>query len=114
MGRAKRERRRRVALLPDGLEWWMPQQGREIQGTVTRVLTVRDEWQHDRHAVLVVRFDGFPMERAIPDCARARAVAQGVKVGTRVLLDYRGWQPSANGRMFRDLRIHIGAIPEDD
>ena len=112
MGRSKRERRRRVAQLPDGLEWWIPQQGREIQGTITRVLMVRDEWRRERHAVLVIRFDGQPLERAIPDCARARAIAQAVKIGTRVLMEYRGWQPSRGGRMFRDLRIHVGSVPE--
>lgn len=112
MGRSKRERRRRVAQLPDGIEWWTPAPGREAQGTITRVLTIRDEWQRDRHAVLVVRFDGYPGERALPDCVRARAIAQAVKVGTRVLIEYRGWQPSKAGRMFRDLRIHVGSVPE--
>ena len=111
MGRSKRERRGRVAKLPDGIEWWLPRPGVEAQGRIERILRVRDEWDRDQHALLVLALDGRPGLVAVPDCVRARSIAQAAPIGTRIMVEYRGWQPGRGGRMMRDLRIHVGRTP---
>lgn len=109
---SKRARRRDIALLPEGVEWWFALPDREIRGTVTRLLMVRDEWGRDRHPVMVVRPDGADRELAIPDCVRSRAIAQVSPIGMRVLVRSAGWVRDAASRSHRDLRIHLARPTE--
>lgn len=111
MVNSKRRRKGRVARLPDGLKWWIPRPGVEMTGTVVRLETVRDPWGRGPHPVIVFWPDGALGPVAITDCIRARSIAQTVQPGARLLVTYHGWQPGRDGRMMRDIRIHVGRQP---
>ena len=109
---SKRKRRRQVAMLPPGVRWWIPRQGAGLVGVVDRIIIVPDEWGAEKHAVIVLAVDGYDHLLAIPDCVRARAISQAVTLGSHLMIESRGWQPQRNGRMMRDIRIHVGRVPE--
>ena len=94
------------------MRWWIPRTGAALVGEVEEIRILHDEWGSESHAVIVLRCDGYDDLMAIPDCVRARAIAQAVVPGTRLMVESRGWQPNGRGRMHRDIRIHVGRVPE--